>query len=244
MASELARVETPNQSSDMTKLLELALTKGVDVIALEKLVALKERTEDRIAAQEFARALAEFQSACPPIRKTSTAKIVTKSGREYGYNYAELDEIARTANKLLKDYGLSYTWDSEFDTTNMLRCTCTLRHVNGHSIKATFQCPTESDAGMSAPQKVAAALTFARRQSLVQVLGLTSCDVDSDGNDPEMNAETISVEQQRTVNDLIIESAANKDKFLKWFGVQSIEAIPTSRFDEACNALIGKAKKK
>jgi len=50
------------------------------VEALERLVALHERVEANRAAGEFAGAMAEFQRRCPPIPKSSTAKIVTAGG--------------------------------------------------------------------------------------------------------------------------------------------------------------------
>src|SRR5688572_25647998 len=81
---------------DMARLMELAL-KGDKVDALEKLVALSERVQDRNAAREFGDAKARFQESCPPIKKTSKAKITSrKTGSSYEYDYAELDEIAQT----------------------------------------------------------------------------------------------------------------------------------------------------
>jgi len=180
--------------SAIIDLLQVAIEHNLPVETLERLQALHERVSDRAAANEFARELAAFQEECPPIVKSSTAKVMTRGGVNYSYKYAELDQIARTVRPLLARRGFSYTWDS--DVRDMaLHCVCILRHVNGHFEKANFSAPVESAAGMSEQQKHASALTYARRQSLVQVLGLTTTDPDTDGgnrNRSRRNRPTIS----------------------------------------------------
>ena len=234
----------------MARLMEIALEKGT-VESLERLVALSERVEGRRAAQEFAAAKADFQSACPPVKKSSTAKITTKAGGSYSYAYAELDEIARTVGPHLHARGLSYSWDSEFDGKN-LAVVCTLRHLNGHSESARFKCPVDTAAAMSDAQKCAAALTFARRQSLVQVLGLTTTEEDDDGRSAgsvkgsgtvaAASSDFISESQAADLAALVEEVGADLPKFLGWLGVTSIEMIPASRYQNAVKALEGKRK--
>jgi len=89
------------EPGNMVTLLSQALNDGVAVEKLEKIVGLYERLGDRAAAQEFSASLARFQEKCPPIPKSSTAKIVTKGGTNFSYRYAEIDQIARIVNPLL-----------------------------------------------------------------------------------------------------------------------------------------------
>jgi len=222
-------------SAEVIGLLQQAIDKGVDVEALEKLLTLHERVADRAAAQEFAGALAAFQAECPPIRKTSKAEIATRSGTRYSYQFASLDHIAEAVNPLLSTRGLSYTWDSE-TTDGSLRCVCTLRHVNGHSIQSSFACPLESKAGMSEQQKVAAALSYARRQSLTQVLGLTTTDPDTDA----ASTETITEEQVANLESLMSEVGADRARFLSYLKVDSFDKLPESHFTGAIRALEAK----
>lgn len=228
----------PSTQPEMTALLRLAIVEKMPVEALEKLVALSERMSDRLAAQEFHRALSDFQQACPSITKTSKASISTSSGTKYSYQYAELDHIAKTINPLLSPHGLSYTWDMRM-VDKILECTCTLRHVNGHSITASFSCPMETKAGMSEQQKYAAALSYARRQSLVQVLGLTTCDPDTDAG----STETITDKQVADLDGLILEVKANKVLFLKFLGVEQLEDILAADFARAVKGLEDKRRK-
>ncbi len=230
-SGDSAAVTRAAAANPAERLLELAVEKGVSVEALEKLVNLHERMSDRVAAREFADAMAAFQAECPPIRKTSTAKVVTKSGGQYSYAYAELDEIARTVRPLLHRHGLSYTWDSVLsDTGDRIRVICTVAHVNGHKATATFEASTKQLTGaMSAQQEVAAALTFGRRQSLIQALGLTTCDPDEDGGGP---VALVTHEQVLVLEALIDQRpSGSRARLLTYLGVAALEDIPADRFE-------------
>lgn len=204
------------------QILQMAVQQGTPVEALEKLVALQERVTDRNAAAAFNRALADFQAECPLIEKRSIAKITPRGGGEgYAYRYAELDTIARTIRPLLVRHGLAYSWNSKIEGAN-LACACILRHVEGHSQSATFSCPTTSASpGMSDPQKHASALTFAKRQSLVQVLGLTMTEPDTDA----ANDRTITEAQARKIEDEIAELGGSRSVFLEKLNVPDVRDI-------------------
>lgn len=222
-AREIAEASPP---TDVSALLNKALETGISVEALEKLVTLHERVADRQARQEFATALATFQDECPPIAQNRTAEIATRNGPSYSYAFADLGQIAKVVRPLLRPLGLSYAWTST-EEGGKQTVTCTLRHVNGHSESADFTAPAGSRAAMSDAQKAASAVTYARRQSLVMVLGLT-IDTDTDGGDPE-DAEMIT-EQQAADLELAVENAGgDKDAFLHWLRVESFDKIPESK---------------
>lgn len=206
-------------------IIDAGVNRGIPVEALERLQAILERAEDRSRAAEFAQAVAAFQAKCPPIRKNAKAKIATKSGAQFEYTYAELDFIAREIAPLLQEVGLSYSWDSE-TKDKLLTCTCILRHTNGHSERANFTCPVESLMGATEQQKHGAALTYARRQSLIQVLGLVTGDPDLDGASPERVTE----EQVMALKDLVAELGVDRARLLQYLGVDSFEGIPASNY--------------
>lgn len=221
------------------QLLQQAITAGIPVESIRELVKLSNEQADRAAAQEFNAALASFQAECPPIAKSSKASITTKSGVKYSYQYAELDQIATHIRPYLKPRGLSYGWDSSIDK-NVLTCVCTLRHTNGHSVKASFTCPVDAAAHMSEQQKAAAALSYARRQSLVQVLGLTTCDPDTDGSAGA--SDTITDSQEADLEALMQEVHADRLRFLKYMEVESLGEIRAVDFASAVAALEAKRR--
>ena len=235
-----ARVAThPIAQQNPMAILQMAVERGLDVANIRELSALAERWQDRQASQDFADALTAFKGQCPTIRKTRTAKIASRAGGEYSYDYAPLEAIAAIVDPILHGLGLSYSWDSTMEG-NTMRVTCTLRHVGGHRETSTFLCPTASSSGMSDAQKYASAMTFARRQSLTAILGLTTADMDRDGGDPTK----ITQEQAAQIEDLISASATDRAKFLTWAGVADVADIMAKDFDRLARALKAKMGRK
>ena len=230
---------TLTSARDVTDLLRYALEMGRDAETMERLVALHERITDRAAATEFAAALAEFQNECPVINKAHKAKIVTAGGGSFEYTYADLNDTVRVVRPLLHARGFAFTFDSEVRDKLMV-CTCTLRHVNGHSAKASFSAPVESRSGVSDQQKFSSALSYGKRVALVQVLGITSADPDEDG----AGAETITPAQVGNLQALLRETETVEGAFLKFIKYDSLEEIQQRHFKEALNALEQKRKKR
>jgi hypothetical protein len=219
-------------------LVQFALDRDLSPELLERLIALEERVSERNARAAFFEALSGFQGDCPQIKKAKTAKIVTKTGGAYSYTYAPLDEITRTIRAPLQRHGLSYSWDSEI-AGGVLTATCILRHIDGHAERATFSAPVGTDAKMSDAQKHGAALTYARRQSLESVLGLsTSDDTDAPGSD----SETISESQAADLRALAEDVGADKPAFLRWLGVESFGDVAVTQLASAISALEKKRK--
>ena len=217
-------------------MMELAIRQGPEgVEALERLVGLKERMEDRQARMAFVEALGAFQREVEEVPKTRSAQIVTKGGGKYGYTYAPLEEITRTIREPLEKHGLSYSWDTEpSDRAGELLVVCVLRHVAGHESRSRFPVPTDTSAAMSAAQKNGAALTYGRRQSLVAVLGLTSADPDTDAA-----IDYVTDEQAANLSALMDEVAKHPKfpKFLEYFEIEAAADLPKARYAEAVRAL-------
>jgi hypothetical protein len=229
---------------DVRGLVMEAIKRG-DVDVAERVIALLERGAERDARAAYFSALAAFQEACPPINKSANAKIATKSGAQFGYSYAPLEEIARTIRKPLADNGLSYRWTADLSGNGKaLLVTCIVRHVAGHEESSTFPVPIDEGARMSAAQANGAALTYGKRQSLTSVLGLTTADEDTDAVEREQpSAEKVSPEQMRTLEKLLQETDTDTENFLRFYKVDAIAALPQSRFQHAVDTLETKKRK-
>lgn len=230
-------------SGSITQLLHKAVEQGTPVEALEKLVDLHERLAQREAAQEFYRALSAFKAECPRIGKSKTAEITTKGGGKYSYTFAPLDETTRVIDPILARHGLSYGFDSRVEA-GMLTCTCTLRHINGHSVPSNFTLPTENASAMSPQQKIAAALTFAMRKSLESALGITPTEEDNDAAAREIDPTPITADQLDELEDLIEDGQVNRPRFLAFLQVEKLGELPAARYPEAKNALMQKRERR
>jgi hypothetical protein len=207
---------------------------------LHQALDLLERIESRNARAAFFDALSAFQDAVPEIRKTGSANIKTRSGGQYGYTFAPLEEIARTIRQPLKAHGLSYSWTTEGAEGGILNVVCILRHVDGHEERSAFPVPTQTDAAMSGAQKYGAALTYGRRQSLVAVLGLTVADEDNDAAMPEASASAMKSINEGQIADLealIQEHKVHRPRLLGFLGVESIEDLTMGGYKSALKAI-------
>jgi hypothetical protein len=220
-------------------LVRLALEKNVGVDTIERLVALQERMAERDARASFFAALGRFQAECPPVQKSRTAKIVTKKGGTYAYQYASLDVIVAHIRPYLHRHGFSFTWDCEADAANV-KATCYLKHVDGHVEHASFSAPTETDAAMSGAQKNGAALTFAQRRSLEQVTGIVTTD-DTDAAMP-VNTVKVTDEDVAILEEWITSTGSDRARFLAWLGVSSLSDLPAIHYDRALGALKAKTR--
>lgn len=227
----------PSKNVEIGELLRSAVDKNLPVESMEKLVSLYERMADRMAVGEFNTAFALFKRDCPEIRKVKKAKITTKEGIRFEYDFAPLEEICRVIDPVCAQHGFAYSWDSAIEDGKMA-ATCTLVHSGGHSRTSRFACPTESRSGMSEQQKHAGALSFAKRQSLTSVLGLCTVDPDIDG----AGVETISEKEVADLTSLITEVGADLGRFLKFCGVDSLEEIRSADYSRAVKALEAKRK--
>lgn len=225
---------------NVTALLEMAVNKDLDVTKLQALIVLAREEQDRHAAREFTAALAAFQQECPDIPRTSRADIATRSGARMQYNYAELDDILKIVRPVLALHGFGISWDAKVEN-NMLLSICWLRHVNGHKESATFSVPTATNAGMSEQQKIAAAGTFADRNSLVRVLGIRTTDQDNDGADDP--GETITADQAMSLEARVDDVGGDKAAFLKFAGVGRFADIPAARLAALDQAVTAKERK-
>lgn len=156
-----------------------AIKQNLPVETMEKLFALREKVKAEFAREQFVKALASFQSECPIIKKTK--KVNNKDGT-LRYTFAPLDKIIEQIKKSLAQCGLSYTWDVE-NEEGKIKAICTITHILGHSQTSSFVVPIDTEGYMTAPQKYASALTFAKRYALTDALGISTGEEDTDATD-------------------------------------------------------------
>jgi len=213
----------------------MAIQRGPEgVEALERLVALKQRMEDRAAEIAMAEALAAFQRDCPPVPRIRTAEVKKDGRKQYEYHFAPLEEIVRVIHPHLTAHGLSYTHDGEVND-GTVRTVCTLHHVAGARRTATFTGPIDASGGKNPIQQIGSARSYGRRYSLMDVLGLVTED-DDDGAGPD-EAKPISDQQLADLQALMDELKTDRAKMLQHFDIESLADLPADRYGEAMQIL-------
>lgn len=173
-------VKTEEQPATVDTFISQAITQGLPVETMEKLFALREKVKAEQAKEAYVRALSKFQGDCPIIEKTK--KVLNKDSRTVRYQYAPIDAIAEQIKKPLVENGLSYRWEVE-NKDKMIKVTAIITHELGHSESSSFEIPIDSEGFMTEPQKYASALTFAKRYSLCNALGISTGEEDTDATD-------------------------------------------------------------
>ena len=151
-----------------------AMDKGMTIDMLNKFLDLKERIQKDEAEKAFREAMSSFQASCPIIVKSNN---VSYTG--VNYNYASLDKIVEAVKDILGENNLSYTFTTQ-QTENSVTADCHVFHTAGHSELTSFTIPIDMASKMNAAQKVASALTYAKRYAFCNAFGILTGDVDDD----------------------------------------------------------------
>lgn len=177
VGSTLAVMDNPNS------LMALAIREKSPVEALERLIAMRKEWRAEQAKEAFDRAMAQFQSECPTIKKTK-AGAKTQSGSIVSY-YAPIESIVDQVKIPLRDNGFSYSTQQEFLQGDMVKISIRVRHKAGHSEVTEMTVPLGTKTGvMTATQQVAAASTFAKRYAFCNAFGILTGDTDTDAQEP------------------------------------------------------------
>lgn len=214
-------------------LLRLALERdgGIDVV--ERIVALREREQERQAEAEMAEALAAFQAACPSIKRTADS--------HHG-KFADYGSIVRVVRPIMAVHGLTFTHDSS-DDGKEVTITCTLRHVAGATRTATFTGPYDASGKKNPLQARASARSYGKRYTLSDVLGIAT-EEDDDGDGAGGSVEFVTESQAADLEAVAEEVGIDVPAFFAWFGVKSWDEIPAKRVKEASDAIERKRKQK
>lgn len=188
-STELAR-STP----DVATLIQFAIEKQCDAPTMQGLYDLAKRAKEDAAEEAFNVAFTRFQNSCPPIIKDKKAP---------NNRFASLENIKRVIQPFLAECNLSYSFTATF-TDGCVKAVCTVRHIAGHAKQSEFVAPIsdviKSKTGnvvTNGMQMTAMSHTYAKRYALVDALGLTIADEDTDGNHPPQTREDAPIVQPR-----------------------------------------------
>lgn len=124
---------------------------------------------------EISDALAKAQVELKPPAKTKTAKVQTKAGGSYTFNYVDLADVLDSVRPALGSNGLSVMQGVGFcDGKPSLQTR--LMHKGGQWVESEYPLKFDGD-----PQQRGSELTYARRYALCALLGIAAED-DDDGN--------------------------------------------------------------
>ena len=229
MSTELATL--PNSGDAIMAIIQQAATSDTfDVAKMKELMEMKRDWDRDRAAEAYAVAITRFQNECPQIHKG-------RKVQQMGFSFASFDDVMREAQQHLTACGIAIKFSTE-STDRGIRVTVTTR-VGTHAEDSTLDVPVPSQLKVNDTQKYGAALSYAKRYALCAALNIVVTDED---NDAAGLGQTISMEQEIELLELLESTGGDKPRFLKFMGVEKVIDIPAKRFPEAVNAINEAAK--
>lgn len=133
------------------------------------------RSSDQIV--ELATALAKAQGVMRHPGKNKVAKVPTKTGGSYSYNYADLADVLDAVRGPFAANGLSVVQVPFNRSADVVGICTRIMHSSGQWIEGTLYMPCAD----SKPQTIGSAITYGRRYAISPMAGIASDD-DDDGN--------------------------------------------------------------
>lgn len=207
-------------------MLSAVIERGVtaeNVAAMEQLVKLYERMEDKRAEREFATSFVALQAEMVGIQ---AVRPVPNNDGSIRYRFAPFEEIMRVVTPALKTHGFTVTFSTDYAEGRLVK-TCTLQHVGGHSKTNKFAVRIGSGPPKaSETQADGAAATYAKRGALCDALNIV---IEHD-SDARAEGDKITVEQARSLAERVLATKSDRERFLKFAGASDFDQIPAGKY--------------
>lgn len=162
-------------------LIHKAIERGVDVATMERLLAMRTELKREWAKEQYDNAMARLQGEMPIIKRNKPGG-KTRAG-QVAYYYAPLESIILQTKHIIENNGFSYAIQTQTGE-GVVKVTCLVTHSAGHTKESSVELPlgTKTDI-MSETQRVAAAMTFAKRYAFCNAFGIMTADEDNDAQE-------------------------------------------------------------
>lgn len=219
----------------MSTIERLATNPDVDVNKIKQIVDMQEHILDREAQQAFNAAMVRAQRDMPIVPKD-------RKNEQTRSRYSSYEMILKYTKPIYTQAGFSISmYEGETVKENNIRVCADVMHENGHTKQYWTDVPIDDKGIKGSVNKTqthakGSSLSYGKSYLMKMIFNIPTGH-DDDGN-VAGGSETISIDQQTEITDLITEVYKGKgEKFLKWLGVESVETIPVSMYKKAINAL-------
>jgi hypothetical protein len=234
--NELQEIEAEIVPVTPMGLIAKAQASNASIEQMAQLLDLQIRYEDNEAKKAYNVAMAKFRSECPTIKKTRK-----------GHNtmYAGLAETIEQVKPFLAKNGLSYHWKTT-QPDGKITVECVVTHELGHSESTTLGAGADKTGSKNDIQAIGSSVAYLERYTLSAILGLSSREIDDNGESSEGSMEFITESNAMDIEALISEVKADKAKFLEYmtikakFMIEDVAGIPADMFGFAVKVLEGK----
>jgi hypothetical protein len=211
------------QRTSVESMIAQAIEKGMPVETMKEILAMRKELKADWAKEQFDRAMADCQAAMPVIAKSKQARDETK-GKDL-YKYAPLDAIVAIAGPIIAQYGFSYSFKT-LNTPTLVKVTCIVKHRDGHSEESDMETTLATKTQiMSAPQQIAATVTFNKRYAFTNAFGIITGGEDDESQLPKDAVPQIEAPAIGTVRAMIKDAKLQEGVLAQKFNVATIDEL-------------------
>ncbi|MGY6410765.1 MAG: ERF family protein [Alkalilacustris sp.] len=226
-----------------------ALDPNVDIEKMERLLAMKERLDERTREDEARAAERSFIASLGAAQAEVPVVLRTRKNKFADYTYADLADIENQAMPVIRKHGFSVrAWGGAGAEPGFQRVFFRVAHVDGHTHEIHDDFPldgsgTGGKTNKTAIQAKGSTTSYGRRYLLCGYFGIATADDDGRATTHAQAPSELSAKQAARLRQLIEQSETEEPKFLAHARAESVEEIDPSLFATLEQMLLMKIKK-
>jgi hypothetical protein len=157
---------------------------NVDIDKMERLLAMQERVQERMAKQAFTEAKIAMRPELPEvtmkghivIRDKNNANIIIQDTP-----FARFEDIHDAVVPIITQHGFDLAFRNGLAPDGKVRVTTILSHVGGHTEETVFDLPHDSSGSKNSVQAVGSSTSYGKRYGVLSALNIKVSGEDDDG---------------------------------------------------------------
>lgn len=217
---------------------------NVDISKMQALLQMQKEIMEKNSEIEFNEAFSRVSAKMPRIQKAGSVgykedKNNKNSAVVEAFKFARYEDIDKAIRPLLDAEGFTLSYDSSMRDGGGVVMTGTLSHRSGHKRTASIPLALDVSGGKNNIQAMGSTISYGKRYLAGMLLNIVTVGEDDDAT----ASDVITLEQAVEIDLLIVETKADKEKFLKFVNAESVQEILKKNFGKAKNMLEQKKKK-
>lgn len=215
---------------------EVARDPSSDPEKLRIVIDLHQSLRQEERERQFAEAMHAAQAQMRQVARN--ARNNTTNSR-----YATLDKIDEEIRPIYSQHGFSLSFGMPQNTETGVEMVCTVFHTNGLAREYRIGGALDNKGvkgliNKTDIQAVGSTVSYLRKYLVTMIFNIVMSDEDNDGQD----TRKLTAQQAAEIEELLKKSGGEKEKFLRWIGVEAIEDMTPAQAARARAAIIQKMK--
>jgi hypothetical protein len=236
----------PASDAPMISMIErIAMDPNIPIDRLEKMLAMKERMEDRAREDAERQAKKAYFAAMSKCQAELPVVVKNQKNTHTSSKYADLAAIEQQAMPVIHKHGFAVSFQPDgYNDKGELRVLWEISHEEGHSRNGVGEIPVDNAGSQgkvnkTGTQAFGSTATYGRRYLLCMLFNISTGD-DRDGNKIEDAGGPITEEQAAAIRQLLEDTESDTASFCELGGIEAIPDMRAKDFPDAVRLLMAK----